>query len=142
MSLDMTREQEEALIQQARSRPGSIVGRSIAESLLDRPVQAPSTPPPAQDCDEVTEFMPRVISLAEAGGWEVWHCRNAKFSKAGFLDLELCRPPRLLKIELKSENGVLTSEQKKWLNLYRRCPGIEAFVFWPKDWQAIEVLLA
>lgn len=136
---NMTREQQDTLTALALSRGGS-AGKSIAQTLLDRPVQAPTTPL-ALDCDEVTEFMPRVIALAESLGWEVWHCRNAKFSKAGFLDLECIRPPRLLKIELKSESGTLTAEQKKLLNLYRRCPGIEAYVFWPKDWSKIEELL-
>jgi hypothetical protein len=105
------------------------------------PWEAEDVMPFPEDCDEVKVFMPWVTALAEAHGWEVWHCRITRFSKAGFWDFELCRPPRLLKIELKSMHGVLTPEQKKWLNLYRKCPGIEAHVFWPKDWRTIRELL-
>ena len=100
-----------------------------------------AAPPLADDCDEVREFMPRVIALAESLGWEVWHCRITAFSKPGFLDLELVRPPRLLKLELKSTKGKLTGPQKRLLNLYRKCPGIEAEVFYPRNWKAIEELL-
>jgi hypothetical protein len=122
-----------------RAQPGFDPAFHLGETPAQ--LAAGDVMPFPEDCDEVKVFMPWVIDLAESLGWEVWHCRMTKFSKPGFLDLELCRPPRLLKIELKSKDGELTPEQKKWLNLYRKCPGIEADVFWPKDWKQIKELL-
>jgi hypothetical protein len=59
----------------------------------------------------------------------------------GHPDLVLVRPPRLVYAELKSDAGRLAAEQQAWLADLRAC-GVEAYVWRPGDWDAIEGLLA
>ena len=97
-------------------------------------------PPPAEDCDEAT-FQARVIALAKSRNWIAYHTHDSRRSEKGWPDLVLCRPPRLLIWELKSATGTVKPAQKKWLALLYRCDGVEAGVYWPRDWSKIEELL-
>ena len=60
----------------------------------------------------------------------------------GFPDIIAVRPPRILAIELKSEKGRLRPEQRGWLDLLERVPGVEVHVWCPADWEnVVEILL-
>ena len=86
-------------------------------------------------------FQARVIKVARLGGWRVSHTFNSRHSPEGWPDLGLCRPPRLLLIELKTERGRLRPEQREWLAALAQCPGIEVALWRPSDWPAIERVL-
>lgn len=111
----------------------------ILARAAQRPGVAPEPPPTFAD---EGKFQAAVIAKAKECGWTVYHTYDSRRSEDGWLDLAICRPPRLLFWELKSEKGKLTPAQKKWLNLLRKCDGVEADAFWPKDWERIVKLLA
>lgn len=58
----------------------------------------------------------------------------------GFLDLELVRSPRLIKVELKIDSSV-RPEQKEWIAAYAGIPGVEVYVWRPNDWDEIVRIL-
>ncbi len=91
------------------------------------------------------DFTAKVIDRAKAVGWKVFHPRPARTAHGwrtagqgtpkGFPDLVLALDTVVLFVELKSQKGKLTDEQKDWL---RHTNGA---VWRPKDWQRIcEVL--
>ena len=83
----------------------------------------------------------RIIDAAKALHWLPYHTFDSRRSEPGFPDLVLCRPPRLLFVELKSEKGKLTAEQERWLALLAEVPGVETKVWRPSDLlDAIEYL--
>src|SRR5262245_56835726 len=66
-----------------------------------------------------------IIEAARLHGWLVHHTRPARtrrrwrtplHGQAGFPDLVLVRGPICLFVELKSNRGVLSSGQARWLN--------------------------
>lgn len=101
-------------------------------------------------------FQDQVISVAHGYGWKVAHFRKVCVYRRdrsiywetpvaadgkGFLDLELVKPPRVLKVELKVGDNTTTPEQEDWIALYAGCPGVECHVWWPVHWlQIVEAL--
>lgn len=75
--------------------------------------------------------------MARLLGWRVYFTWTSLHSPPGFPDLVLCRPPRLLFVELKSEEGRLSRAQRDWLALLETIPGIEAYVWRPRDQREI-----
>lgn len=91
----------------------------------------------------VTEkaFMQRVVGLARACGWMVYHTFDSRRSPSGFPDLVLCRGGRVVAMELKAAHGRPTAAQLAWLEAFR-AGGCEAYLFRPGDWaQVVEVLV-
>lgn len=97
-------------------------------------------------------FLGTVIELARLRHWLVYHQRPARTRNGwrtaiqgapGFPDLVLVRPATggLLFVELKTERGGLTSEQKTWLEALREV-GLPVRVWRPRDWPEIEEALA
>jgi hypothetical protein len=86
-------------------------------------------------------FTGQVVQLARMLGWRVYHPWLSVHSAAGFPDLVLCRPPRLIVAELKVGRNVPTPAQHEWLDALRAC-GAEMFVWYPEDMQAIGDVLA
>jgi hypothetical protein len=82
-----------------------------------------------------------VLDLAALCRWKCYHTHDSRHSAAGFPDLCLCRPPRLIFAELKSDKGQLSSEQMNWIHQLERVPGISVFVWRPSDWDAIVAAL-
>jgi hypothetical protein len=82
-----------------------------------------------------------VLDLARLNRWATFHPFDSRRSASGWPDLALCRPPRLLLLELKREGGKLTEDQQRWLELLRQCPGVEVHCFRPADWDAIVKVL-
>jgi VRR-NUC domain-containing protein len=56
---------------------------------------------------------------------------------AGWPDLCLVRPPRILFAELKSESGTLRPNQTEWLDVLRLLPQVEVYLWRPGDWDAV-----
>ncbi len=93
------------------------------------------------------EFQTQVIQLARLLGWRVYHSRPAQYrdghwhtplqGDAGLPDLILCKPPRLIFAELKSERGRVRAEQQAWLDALRQCAGVEVYLWRPSDWASI-----
>lgn len=91
-----------------------------------------------------------IVQLARQGGWLVMHTRPAlnrhgKWStplqgNPGFVDLVLCRPPRLLLLELKSERGRLSPDQRVWIDALRGS-GVDVRVIYPRDFDEIASVL-
>ena len=94
----------------------------------------------------------QVIDLARLYGWRVAHFRAVRVQRAngsvhyctpvqadgaGWPDLILCRPPRLIAAELKVGRNQLTAEQREWLKEFARCD-VEICVWRPEDWDEIE----
>lgn len=92
---------------------------------------------------EVTEreWGRTVTEAAKVCGWAVYHTWLSVRSEPGWPDLVLVRPPRLVVAELKREKGKLTERQGYWLDLLRACPGIEAYVWRPSDWDEVQRVL-
>lgn len=96
-------------------------------------------------------FQATVVDVAHLAGWRVAHFRAARTSMgwrvpvtadgAGWPDLVLVRPPRLIFAELKSEIGTVKPRQLEWLEVLRLLPQAEVFVWRPSDWDSlVEVL--
>ena len=93
----------------------------------------------------------KVIALAHACGWLVYHQRPARTGRgwrtaiqgdAGFPDLVLARDQvtidpnyrgRLIVAELKTEQGKLTQAQLEWIQALGLTHSIETYVWRPSD---------
>lgn len=67
------------------------------------------------------KFQRAVVGMACALGWKHCHIYDAQRSEPGQPDLQLRRPPRLLFVELKTDYGRLTPEQRKVLRELALC---------------------
>lgn len=97
-------------------------------------------------------FQGKILDLARLTGWMVYHPpdnipvtaksgkRYVQNVKAGFPDLVLVRAPDLLFWELKAESGVLSSDQKRWIDALHKS-GQEVRVLRPSDWPYIQARL-
>ena len=101
------------------------------------------SPPIADDASE-RDFQREVVRFARRNGWsDVYHTYSSKRCSPGFPDLVFGREaksPHVIVAELKSENGVLTSDQERWLAFFRLA-GVPTFVWTPKQWREIEETL-
>jgi hypothetical protein len=114
-------------------------GASSHQRSLRRLPRVASTAGAKEIVASVTEkqFQAQVLDLARLLGWRVYHPWLSVRSAAGFPDLVLCRPPRLILAELKTARGRLSPAQEEWLAALRACPGVEVHVWRPMDWDAI-----
>lgn len=88
-------------------------------------------------------LLANVRNLATRHGFLVYHTHRSDKSEPGFPDLVLCKPGRLLFIELKSATGKVTEDQMRWLELLKRSvPGVEVYLWRPSDWPSIATILA
>lgn len=87
------------------------------------------------------EFQQRVIVEAQLAGWHVYHTYDSRRSAAGFPDLTMVRPPRLIFAELKSAKGRVTPAQQKWIEDLSKTPA-EVYVWRPADSETIIATLA
>jgi hypothetical protein len=85
-------------------------------------------------------FQGWVLDYARLMGWEVFHPWLSIHSTSGWPDLTLCRPPRLVMAELKSERGKPTEDQARWLERLARC-NTEVYLWRPSDRDRITIVL-
>ena len=81
-------------------------------------------------------FQQRLLDLAKACGWLVYHPFDSRKSGAGFPDLTMCRGEKLIMAELKRENGRLSHAQAGWINRLRQT-GTPVYIWRPSDWNTI-----
>lgn len=96
-------------------------------------------------------FMNALIEAAQLWSWRVAHFRPAKTERgwrtpvqadgAGFPDLVLLKPPRVIFVELKSEKGKATQAQMTWLDELAAVSTVESHLWRPSDWWAIAEVL-
>ena len=90
------------------------------------------------------EWQAEVVALARELGWLVHHSTDARRDVgAGFPDLVLVHPARrrVLYAELKTEHGVCTAEQGRWLAALENA-GQPTFIWRPSDREYVLVVLA
>ncbi|MDP9439871.1 MAG: VRR-NUC domain-containing protein [Actinomycetota bacterium] len=87
------------------------------------------------------EFQAQVLDLARRSGWCCYHTHDSRRSAPGFPDLVLVRAPVVVFAELKTETGKVRPEQRDWLAALKRCEGVEARLWRPRDWPEIEEVL-
>jgi hypothetical protein len=98
------------------------------------------------------DFTVTVIKMAQRFGWRCAHFRPCRTEKgwrtavqgdgAGFPDLVLARPPRLIFAELKADSGRLTDEQNAWLIALGWPREVEIEVWRPRDIETVERVLS
>ena len=82
-----------------------------------------------------------VIPYARMLGWKHYFTWRSKHSPAGFPDLVLVRPPRVIFAELKRDDGTVSTSQAEWLAALAACPTVESYVWRPRDWDVITRIL-
>ena len=80
-----------------------------------------------------TQFLKSVVSVAEDGGWLVYHTYDSRRSQAGFPDLVMPRAGRTIFAELKSQKGRIKAAQQEWLDVLDKTEGLEVFLWRPSD---------
>lgn len=98
----------------------------------------------AQDALVLEKTLQReVLKLARLTGWLCYHTFDSRKSQAGFPDLVLVRPPRIVFAELKRQTGPVSVGQADWLDRIARCHGAESYLWRPSDWRegAVERVL-
>ena len=88
------------------------------------------------------DWTAQVVALAQSMGWERYHTWSSIHSPRGWPDEALCRPPRLVLAELKTETGRVTPAQRRWLALLGACPGVECYLWRPRDLEEVARILA
>lgn len=85
--------------------------------------------------ETVTEkaLMETIIEAAHLYGWKTYHTYDSRRSEPGYPDLALCRPPRYVLIECKTETGRLTEHQVEWGLSLTECPGVEYYLVRPTN---------
>lgn len=98
------------------------------------------------------EFQQQVIEYAQVRGWKVAHFRPGMTKDGnwvtavsgdgkGFPDTLLIRRTEIIVAELKVSYNKPSKEQQAWLTAFSMA-GVEAYVWWPEDWEQIEKVLA
>lgn len=99
------------------------------------------------------QFSQQVVDLAKMLGWRIYRTWLPIHSPAGFPDLVLLKPPRLIFAELESEKGQTTPKQDEWLEDLRAAStrqdhcgmpehvGFDVFLWRPDDLDAIARIL-
>ena len=99
-----------------------------------------TTPPTVVETERA--FLQSVFAVARDFGWAAYHPHLSKWGAAGWPDLTLIRPPRLVFAELKTGSNKVTPSQQRWLDLLSAIPGVEVFVWRPSDMQQIAEILS
>ena len=98
-------------------------------------------------------FMDTILQASALYGWLAYHTHDSRRSTAGFPDLVLIKPPRVLFLEVKSERGRLSRAQADVLAMLQECgpghcqlfpgakhcfsEGVQAAMVRPSDWEQI-----
>jgi hypothetical protein len=104
-------------------------------------MSSPRAVPRARPAETEEDWARAVVDYARFRHWERYHPKWSIGSPAGWPDETLCRPPRLVFAELKSERGKVTPSQQTWLGLLAQVPGVEVYVWRPSDWPDVERIL-
>ena len=82
------------------------------------------------------QFTQQIKELCKMFGWLYYHTHRSQFSPAGFPDVVavLAVDKRVVYVELKSEKGKLSHDQRLWL-WHLAAAGQEVYVWRPDDLQ-------
>lgn len=84
------------------------------------------------------ELQQTIIDAAELSGWLAFHDGDSRRSTgAGFPDLVLVKPPRVVLLELKSEVGRIRPEQHVWMDALSRCDTVASAIVRPEHLDTI-----
>jgi hypothetical protein len=89
------------------------------------------------------EFRGQVVQLARTLGWRTYFTWSSIHSPRGLPDLVLCKPPRLVFAELKTDKKTskVSEAQQEWLDDLNLCTGVEAYLWRPENWdELVEIL--
>ena len=89
-----------------------------------------------------TELRENIRDAAKKLGYGFYFSWTSLHSPKGFPDIVLCRPPRLILAELKTDSGKTSPEQDEWLEALAGCPGVEVFLWRPAAWDSGEIVRA
>ena len=87
------------------------------------------------------EFTKAVREYAVIKGWLYYHTYDSRRSDRGFPDCVFVRDGRIVFAELKMPKGKLTDYQKDLLRQLLQADGVEAYLWFPNDWDEIEEVL-
>jgi hypothetical protein len=82
-------------------------------------------------------FLQAIRDLARILAWTEYHTYSSMHSSRGFPDLVLIRPPCIIFAEVKTEKGRVTITQQEWIDMLKRCPGVEVYIWRPEHWSEI-----
>lgn len=90
------------------------------------------------------DWQKRITDYAELRGWFWAHIPNSRYGAGdpGFPDLVLTRRGVLLFAELKMPGGRLTYQQVRWHQMLQHATGQLVHIWRPRDWPAIQEVLA
>ncbi len=85
----------------------------------------------------------RLRTFALQAGYLYYHTHNSRKSEAGWPDVALIHPGGgpLYLWELKSAAGVVSPDQRRWLDALAQVTHVETGVYRPADWTTIQTLL-
>lgn len=105
----------------------------------------------ARACPDVTQtmlpepessFQARVRRAAIDLGYAFYHTHDSRGSDPDFPDCVIVRPGRCFVWELKVNRNKPTQGQLNWISLLNTVTGIQAAVYYPKDWESMLEQLA
>lgn len=85
-------------------------------------------------------FQQKIINLAKANGWLVYHTHDSRRSEPGFPDLVMVRNCVLIFAEVKTLKGKISTEQERWLYELSETE-TPTYIWRPSDWPEIERIL-
>lgn len=93
--------------------------------------------------EQITEkdFLADVRRVARLAGWETYHPWRSDHSEEGYPDLTLLKGERLVFAELKTEKGVVSPAQQRWLDLLSHVQGVEVYLWRPRERERIDKIL-
>ena len=84
----------------------------------------------------------QIRDLCKLMGWHFYFTWSSIHSPRGMPDLILCKPPRLIFAELKTEKGKTSEYQQQWLDVLGKCGGnVEVYLWRPSDIEEIVQVL-
>lgn len=88
-----------------------------------------------------------VVSYAALKGWQHFHDLDSRRNNAGFPDLVLVRDGRVVFVELKKEDGRVTTAQQRWLDELGKVAAssggaVETYCWRPSDEDQVRKVLA
>jgi hypothetical protein len=91
------------------------------------------------------DFQKDVVEAAETLGFLCYHTYRSDRSQAGFPDLVMVKPPRVIFAELKRQKGKPKPAQEMWLAALGQCmyegKAIEVYLWRPGDMDALLEIL-
>lgn len=78
------------------------------------------------------ELRQSLVRAARGFGWRCYFSWTSIHSPAGFPDLCMTKPPRVIFAELKTDTGKVSPHQEAWLADLRAC-GAEVYLWRPAD---------